>query len=470
MRVRKGATLELVIDDLAYGARGVARIDDFVIFVERAIPGQRVLAKVKKKRKQYAEAFVLEVLDPSPLQVEAPCEYFGVCGGCKLQHMKYREQLHYKTKQVEELLERVGGFEDPDVLPTLPSHDIYNYRNKMEFSFSDKRWVTDVNDTESKDFALGLHVPKRFDKVLNIDACLLQCDMANNILKDVRELTLETGLPSYGVQSHEGFWRFFIIREGKNTGELMLNFITSSQYGEEGDKAVDWVVHKLFWRFPDITSVIHSVTDKLAQVAFSESERLLLGPPVIQETVGSRSYEISPNAFFQTNTKQTEVLFDTVVNLAKFQGQEIVYDLYCGTGAIGIYVADYVKKVVGIEVIEAAIKDGMRNVEINDLHNIDLVLADMKDALKETDAIIEQYGRPDIIILDPPRGGTHPDTIRHLLHLNAPKIVYVSCNPSILARDAQMLCEDKYAMKTVQPVDMFPHTGHVEVVTLFERK
>ena len=340
----------------------------------------------------------------------------------------------------------------------------------MEFSFSDKRWVMDEDDSESKEFALGLHVPKRFDKVLNIDACLLQCDMANGILKDVRELTQETGLPPYGVQSHEGFWRFFIIREGKNTGELMLNFITSSQYGEEGDKAVDWVVHKLFWRFPDITSVIHSVTDKLAQVAFSESERLLLGPPMIQETVGSRSYEISPNAFFQTNTKQTEVLFNTIVNLAKFQGHETVYDLYCGTGAIGIYVADYVKKVIGIEVIEAAIKDGKRNIEINNLSNIDLVLADMKDALKETDAIISLHGQPDIIILDPPRGGTHPDTIKHLLHLNAPKIVYVSCNPSILARDAQMLCEDKYEMKTIQPVDMFPHTGHVEVVTLFERK
>lgn len=469
MKISKGAVLELTIDDLAYGAQGVARVDDYVVFVDRAIPGQKVKAKIKQKKRSYAEGYVLEVVEPSPSQIDPPCPYFGVCGGCKLQHMQYREQLRHKTKQVKELLERIGGFENPDILPTLPAKDIYNYRNKMEFSFSDQRWLREEDEEKPHDFALGLHVPRRFDKVLNVDACLLQCDTANAILKDVTSLTLETGLKPYGVHSHEGFWRFFIIREGKNTGELMLNFITSGQEGQRGNDAVDWVVHKLFWRFPEITSVIHSVTDKVAQVAFSESERLLLGPPVINEKVGHRTYEISPNAFFQTNTRQTEVLFDTIVNLAKFQCHEIVYDLYCGTGAIGIYIADYVKKVVGIEVIEAAVKDGQRNIELNQLTNIELILADMKDALKETEAIIAQHGHPDVIILDPPRGGTHPDTIKHVIGLSPAKIVYVSCNPSILARDAAVLCENVYRMETVQPVDMFPHTGHVEVVTLFTK-
>jgi 23S rRNA (uracil1939-C5)-methyltransferase len=467
---RKGHSLELFIDDLSFGARGVARLDDFVWFVEHGIPGQKVRARVRRVKQSYGEAFIEEVLEPSPHQVDPPCPYFGICGGCQLQHLSYDVQVQAKTRQVKEILERIGGLEKLEVRPTLAAERIYGYRNKMEFTFSVHRWLTEEETpNKPREFALGLHVPKRFDKVLDIDACPLQSELANKVLRTAKDLILQTGLKPYNIKSHAGFYRFLVIREGKNTGDIMLNFITSGQDHQKGKEAIDWIVHKLFWRHPEVTTVLHSTTDKKAQVALGESERLILGIGKITERIGDRIFEISPGAFFQTNTHQAQRLFETIAELANFQGDEIVYDLYCGTGAIGICIADRVKKVLGIEVIPSAIKDAKRNIELNGLSNVEFVLADMKDALGESSTIIQTYGSPDVVMLDPPRGGTHPKTAKGLLNLAPPKILYVSCNPAILARDLQVLCENTYTQKIIQPVDMFPHTGHIEVVALLLR-
>ena len=469
-RFRKGESLELLIEDLAFGARGVARLNDFVWFVERGIPGQKVTARIRRLQKSYGEAVVEEVLEPSLHQIDPPCPHFGTCGGCQLQHLNYDVQVENKTRQIREILERIGGFKEVYVRPTLPAKDVYGYRNKMEFTFSDRRWIIhDEPDDKPKDFALGLHVPRRFDKVLDIDTCLLQSEMCNRAFQTIKNLTLETGLPPYNIRTHTGFWRFLVVREGKNTGDFMLNFVTSSQESDKGKDAVKWIVHKLFWKHPEVTTVLHSITDRKAQVALGETEHLILGSGLITEKIGDRLFEISPNAFFQTNTNQAQQLFETIIDLADFRGDETVYDLYCGTGAIGIFIANQVKQVIGIEVIESAIEDAKRNVLLNNLSNVRFVSADMKDALRDSTTLTEEYGVPDVVILDPPRGGTHPKTVKYLLELAPPKIVYISCNPAILARDLQILCKKSYTLKAVQPVDMFPHTGHIEVIALLVR-
>jgi 23S rRNA (uracil1939-C5)-methyltransferase len=312
-------------------------------------------------------------------------------------------------------------------------------------------------------------VPRRFDKVLDIDGCLLQSETNNQILRSVKTLALETELKPYNIRNHTGFYRFCILRQGLNTGDIMLNIITSGQAGKTGDDAMDWISHKLFWNHPEITTFIHSISDSLAQVAFAERERLLLGTGKITEKIGNRVFEISPGAFFQTNPRQAQQLFETISELADFQGTETVYDLYCGTGAIGISISHQVKRVLGIEVIQSAVEDGKRNVELNHIENIEFILADMKEAMKDYGPLTEQHGMPDVVILDPPRGGTHPDTVNGLLNLAPQKIVYVSCNPAILARDLKILCEKTYTLRTVQAVDMFPHTAHIEVVALLVR-
>ena len=468
-KIKKGDFLDLLVDDLAFGARGIARVDDFVWFVERGIPGQRVRARVQRVKKSYGEAYVEEVLDQSPHQVAPLCSYFGTCGGCQLQHLSYDVQVEAKTHQIRDILERIGGLRNVEIRPTLPAKEIYGYRNKMEFSFSDQRWITEGESQDKpKDFALGLHVPRRFDKVLDIDDCRLQGELNNRILRTIKDLTLQTGLRPYSVKTHTGFYRFLVIREGKNTGDLMLNFVTSSQAPDAGEEALQWIVDKLFWKHPEVTTVYQSISDRKAQAALGDSERLIMGPEKITEKIGNLTFEISSNAFFQTNTRQAQRLFETIAELADFNGDETVYDLYCGTGAIGISIADKVERVLGIDVIASAIGDGERNVELNNLSNVKFVLSDMKDALKNMEFLEGESGPPDVVILDPPRGGTHPQSIQGLMRLAPPKIIYVSCNPAILARDLQVLCESDYTLKAVQPVDMFPHTGHIESVALLE--
>lgn len=470
---QKNNIIELEIEDLAFKGKGVARTDNFVWFVKHGLPGQKVKARIGKKKKNYGEAYIEEIIEPSPHQISPPCPYFGTCGGCQLQHLKYEKQVFYKTNQIKEILKRMGEFTVPEVLPTIPSRNIYQYRNKMEFSFSDKRWIEKNKEEEetskSKNFALGLHIPKRFDKVLDIDSCLLQSDKANLLLQDIKKLTFETNLPAYNPRNHTGVWRFLVIREGMNTGELMINIFTSSQEMTKVSNVLKGISHTMRNRHPELTSFIHTVTDSLAQVAQGGNSYLLMGSPKIKEKIGDKIFEISPGTFFQTNSYQTEILFNTIASLADFRGDENVFDLYCGTGAIGITIAEKVKNIYGIEVIESAVKDGIINAELNNLDNVHFYLADIKEAMRDINDLIRKLTKPDVVILDPPRGGTHPKSIKGLLKMAPSKIIYVSCNPAILTRDLNILCESKYQLKKIQPVDMFPHTGHIEVVTVLLR-
>jgi 23S rRNA (uracil1939-C5)-methyltransferase len=470
MDVKKGDLIELTVDDLVFGARGVARQNDFVWFVEGAIPGQRIQARVLRKRKNYGEAIINEVISPGPDQITPPCPYFFNCGGCQLQHLKYEAQISAKTRQVEDIIQRLGGLTDCAVRPTLPAEQQFGYRNKMEFTFSNRRWIIQgVDEDKSIPFALGLHAPGRFDKVIDIDRCLLQSEQANQLLTDVKTLIYQTQLSPYQAKTHQGFWRFFVIREGRNTHDLMMQIISSSQAPEKGKETIDWLMHKLFWQHLELTTVIHGISDNKAQVAFAKEEIVKLGDGRIREQIGSRIFEISSNAFFQTNTAQAEVLFNTLNELADFSGDEVVYDLYSGTGAVAIMIADHVRRVVGIEVIPSAVENGRRNAMLNNLDNVILLEGDMIDAIRDTQPLVRQYGQADAVILDPPRGGTHPNTIRDLLQWKPPAIIYISCNPPMLAKDLVLL-QTAYRVEAIQPVDMFPQTKHIEVVCVLRLK
>jgi 23S rRNA (uracil1939-C5)-methyltransferase len=461
MKIRE--ILELEIESLAFGCRGVSRQDGFVWFVDRALPGQRVKAEVTRRRRQYGEAAIAEVLRPSPFEIPPPCPYFGTCGGCQAQHLDYPSQIEAKTGQVSEILRRIGGIPDARVMPAKAASRIYGYRNKMEFTCSDRPWRMDGPGPENPDaFAVGLHVPRRFDKILDIEACLLQSPEANQLLESCRRAMAASGLKPYNIKNHSGFWRFLIIREGMRTGQRMLHILTAGMEEKNGAECVDGMADSLLRDFPDLTTIVHGISDRPGQVAWSESERVLHGPGIIREEILGKTFEISPASFFQTNTLQADVLFDTLIELARFRGDETVFDLYCGTGAIGICLADRVRRVVGIEVIESAVRNARRNAACNGTGNIEFIHADMKYALQG------RGERPDVVILDPPRGGTHPHTVRDILALAPQKIIYVSCNPPMLAKDLRQLSQG-YTLEIVQPVDMFPHTQHIEAVAVLAR-
>jgi len=467
---KKGATLTLSIEKLAFGGLGVARDNDFVWFVERGIPGQTVEAKITAVKRSYGKAYVTSVLSPSPFQVKPRCPVFGICGGCQLQHLQYTKQAEEKTRQIVELIERIGKFNTAGVRPCIPCENIYGYRNKMEFSFSPRPWLYEANQDKPENFALGLHVPRRYDKVLDLDDCPLMTESANSIFRSIKNKILITDIPCYDVVTHQGFWRNLVIRQGINTGQTMINLITSDQHVEQRSETIAAIAQNVLKNHPDITTFIHSVNSNVADVATGTIAQLFKGSGKIQEQIHDRLFEISPGAFFQTNTLQTEVLFNTIRDMAGLTGSETVYDLYCGTGAIGICLANQARKVLGIEIIKDAVENGRINLELNKLDNMHFVLADMKDVMTDIHSFVTQYGMPDLVILDPPRGGTHPKSVKGLLNLMPPKIVYVSCNPAILARDIEILCKEHYTIKAIQPVDMFPHTKHIEVVTLFEKK
>jgi len=469
--IRKGQEVELKIDTLAYGGQGVARVDDFVVFVNGAIPGQTVRARIFKKKKSYAEARVLAVIRESPFAVAPKCRHFGSCGGCRLQNLSYEQQVRSKGDQVQEMIIRIGGISDFRMLPTLPSKDIYYYRNKMEFSFSRNRWLTPEEIAskaaiEKEALYLGFHAKGFFDKVIDLQECHLVVPIAAEILAVVREIAWESGLPVYSTSDHLGFWRFLIIRPAAATADLMVNVVTS----RFDEKVAEVLREKLMGKFPQITSLVNGVTRSKASVAFSEEEHLLSGDSYITDKLGRYSFRISPNSFFQTNTKQAQRLYDFVVDFAEFKGDEILYDLYCGAGTISIYLSDKVSKAVGFESVESAVLDARSNCAINGIENCEFVLGDLMNELNETKNIVSQYGRPDVIVLDPPRGGMHPKTIKAVLALAPEKIVHVSCNPTTLARELAVMCESDYDLIKVQPVDMFPHTAHIEAVVLLIRK
>lgn len=469
--IKKQAVVELELESIAFGGKAVAHLDGFTIFVERGLPGQQVTAKIIRKKNNYAEARIVEIITHSPAEVAPQCSYFGVCGGCLFQNLDYQEQIAQKHRQVKESLEHIGGFSDIDVSPPKPSPEIYYYRNKMEFSFANARWLTDEEirsgEKFEKDFALGLHVTGHFDKVLDIDQCWLLSEQSNLVLRMIKDFARRGDFLPYTTADHSGFWRFLVIRESKRLNQMMVNLVTASD--PDGTQAVWLLAQELLKQFPFITTVVHNINRKKAQIAFGDEEHVVFGSGYIEDLLGSRKYRISANSFFQTNSLQAERLYQLIVDWGQFQKDQIVYDLYSGTGGIAIFIANRVKEVVGFELISQAIEDAQVNCQLNGIENCHFVQGDLKDNLTDPGQIIEKFGQPAVIIIDPPRSGLHPKLPERILQLESEKILYVSCNPATLARDLNLLCKDNFKITSVQPVDMFPHTAHCEVVVLLER-
>lgn len=462
MKLKKGQLIELTITDMAFGGKGLARVDGIAVFIDKTVPGDIIVGRIIKKKKNYLEARVEEMITPSPYRVKARCEYSGFCGGCKWQFIDYKKQLEYKRKHVIDSLEHIGFIKDVLVHETIPSKLIFGYRNKMEFSCSDRRWLLPEELGKSDadiSFALGLHVPGTYYKVLDNKYCLLQPDTGNEILTDVNAFMKNSGYPVYGLRSHTGFWRFLMLRHSAAYNQWMVNIITANN-----DRAVlQPLADMLTAKYPEIVSVINNVTSKKAGVATGEYEIVLSGDPHIKDKIGLHQFEISSNSFFQTNTSGAEILYSKVKEYADLSGSENVLDLYCGTGTIAICLSDSANEITGLEIAESAVADALNNCRINKITNCKFILGEIRSSIQG----ITQ--KPDVIIIDPPRAGMHKDVIKHVLELAPEKIVYVSCNPATLARDLGVLNEN-YKVLEIQPVDMFPHTYHIESVAKIQKK
>ncbi len=460
----RGSEIELVIESLAYGGMGLARKHNFVIFVKYAIPGQKVIARIHKKRKGYAEAHVLKVLSESPDATNASCGHYWICS--KLQNLSYKRQIDEKVSQVEDAFRRIGGLSNFTLEKVREAEAIYHYRNKMEFTFSPNRWVLDSEpEGVDRSFALGLHIPGRFDKILDINNCYIQPEIGNRILSVTRDVCLSNReLRPYDPKSHIGFLRFLMLRYGMNTQDLMVNIVTAYH---DIDKLTP-LTDALLKEFPEITSLVNNVNTRKADVAFGESETLLYGEPSIKEKLGDLTFEISANSFFQTNTGQGEILYQEIKDATNLKGDEILYDLYCGTGTIGLYLSKKAKKVFGFEVIRSALDDAEKNAVRNNISNIVFVKANL-DTFFKSGQLPKRVPKPDVIVVDPPRAGMHEDMTNYLPKLGARKIIYVSCNPTTQARDAKILNAYGYRIISSTMVDMFPHTPHIETVMLFSK-
>jgi 23S rRNA (uracil1939-C5)-methyltransferase len=460
--IKKGQTIELDVVDVAFGGKGLARIEGMAVFVDGAVAGDRVLARIVKRKKQYAEARILALQQPSVDRVDPPCPYSGVCGGCKWQHLAYPRQLVYKRRHVAETLTHVGGLPEIPVHATMAADPIFGYRNKMEFSCADRRWrmpeELEREDVETG-FALGLHVPGTFDKVLDIEACRLMPSSGNAILGRIRDEIRASGLPPYGLRSHRGFWRFVMLRHSLAEDRWLINLVTA----EENRDAVQPLADRLMADFDGIAGVVNNITDRPAAIAVGQFERTLAGAPVLKDRIGPWEFEISANSFFQTNSRGAARLYETVARFAGLDGRQTVLDLYSGTGTIPIFLSPRARQIVGIEIVAAAVADARRNCTRNQVTNCRFIEGDIRSVLADLEIT------PDVVIVDPPRAGMHADVVARLLALAPPRIVYVSCNPATLSRDLGLMAE-AYRVAEVQPVDMFPHTFHIEAVARLERK
>ena len=462
MGVKKGQILELEISDIAFGGKGLARVDGFTVFVDMAVPLDRVEARIYKKKKNYAEARVVSLIESSPFRVDPQCRYSGYCGGCKWQFLDYAKQLEFKQQHVAESLEHIGLIKDTPVHPVIAPGSVFGYRNKMEFSCSDRRWLLpDEMGKEDTDisFALGLHVPGTFYKVLDTEECLLQPELGNRILDDARTYMKNSGSPVYGLRTQVGFWRFLMLRHSVAYDQWMVNIITSSEDKEVVQPLSDLLMKK----YPGVVSVVNNITSRKASVATGEYEILLGGDSVLKDKLGPYEFEISASSFFQTNTKGAETLYQKVREYAELSGNETVMDLYSGTGTIPIWLSESAKEIIGFEIVESAVADAEKNCRNNDVSNCRFIPGDIRDSFSG----IEK--KPDVMIIDPPRVGMHKDVVKQVVDMAPGKIVYVSCNPATLARDIGMM-KDYYRVIEVQPVDMFPHTFHIESVAKLEKK
>jgi 23S rRNA (uracil1939-C5)-methyltransferase len=474
---KKKQMVEVEIIDLGDKNQSFGRLEDGIsIFVQGpAAVGDVVKAEIFKIKKKYLVSRFRELVKPSPHRIDPVCPYFGLCGGCKWQHMDYSEQLRLKRKQVQDALEHLGGFKSIECDDCLPAPELFGYRNKMDFSFTDLRYLT-PDEMESApedhekplDFALGFHAPGCYSKAIDIDNCDLSTPEMNTTLNTVRKFCIEhkQELPIYSTRSHTGELRNLVVRHGGNTGEFMVNLVTSTHNPELMEK----LSHDLQAALGDkLTTFVNNITSAKNTVAFGEKEFILHGPGYITDRLGDYTYRISANSFFQTNTVQAEKLYNLILDQAQLKETDIVYDLFCGTGSITLFASGHCKKVLGVELVESSVRDAKENAKRHNVENCEFIQLDLKD-IKHIRKDMADFGAPDVIITDPPRAGMNPKAVKALQEIAPPVIVYVSCNPASLARDGQMLCEDgQYKLVSCQPIDMFPQTNHVESVARFER-
>lgn len=470
--MNKGEILKVEIERYAFEGKGIAKVSTdsstekkFILFVNGAYPGDVVQARIIKIKKTYAEAEVDEVIYPSQERIKPKCKYFGTCGGCRQQDLIYEQQVIYKQKQVEEIF-RQAGFNNFITENIIPSAKEFYYRNKMEFSFSDLRWLTEEeiksDNKFNRNFALGLHIPKSFDKVLDIDECFLQSEISAGIVNFTREFFRQKNVSIYSTKTHEGYLRNLVIRKSAHTNDLMVNLVTSS----ENENLLKEFSSALNNNYDEITTIVNNINLKKAAIAVGDYEKVFLGSGFIYDKIGNFKFRVSANSFFQTNTLQAEKLYQTALDFAGLDGNEIVYDLYSGAGTISIFISANAKEVYGFESVESSIFDANENLAINEIKNVRFFQADL---YKTFLPVANTLPKPDVIILDPPRSGMHKNTIDDVIKLSPEKIVYVSCNPTTQVRDIKLLTEGGYKLIKIKPVDMFPHTFHIENVALLQK-
>ena len=453
--MKVGNRIELTLENLALGGEAIARVDGgMVVFVRGGIPGDRGIVEIIKRKRKFATGKLVELLEPSPQRVEPRCEYFGRCGGCKWQYLTYEDQLKFKKQQVAEALTHIGKVHDVPVNDIIGMESPWYYRNKMEFTFGTE---------EDEGIILGQHYAGRWDKLIDLQNCYLQSEDCVEIFNLCRDFARKQNLTAFSTLTEEGqgLLRHVVVREGKHTGDIMVNIVTSGEYFPQMDRFVRYLIAGV----PRITSIIHTINRRKGQSSQGQEEHLLYGDPVIKETINDLSFEISAKSFFQTNTIQTEKLYQTIQRMADVDENGEAVDLYCGTGSIALHLAPKAKMVYGIELIEEAVLNANQNAERNKIDNVSFHCG-------EAQKIIPQVisGSPALIVVDPPRAGLSKKVVGHILNADPRQVIYVSCNPATLARDISMLLEGDYEIQEVQPIDMFPHTYHIETVVNLKKK
>jgi 23S rRNA (uracil1939-C5)-methyltransferase len=438
---------------MAFTGRGVGRIGERVIFVTGGIPGDRLRARIVKRKRRHLEGVATEIIQPSPDRIEAACRHFDQCGGCSFQNVPYERQLQYKQEFIRDALIRIGGVADPPLKEIIPCKEQYYYRNKMEFSFL---------PGDSEPAKLGLHVRNKWSEIFDIEECLLQSDVSNQLVKRMRWLVNKLGIPAYHIIEHHGFIRFLVIRDNKTTGKVLINVVTNAGDFPERNR----VVEQLRSEFSQISAIYRTVNSKPANVASGEVEELLWGDEDFFESIGPYKFRVAPTTFLQTNSRQTETLYDQVLKMADLSSEHKVLDLYCGCGTISHFISPHVSSVLGVEISENAVRMAEQNARLNGVTNCRFETSDCAKYLTE---LKRQEAHFDRVIVDPPRAGIGNKVVRRLARLEPPVVIYVSCNPSTLARDIEQFRHYEYRLIEVVPVDMFPHTFHVESIGALER-
>ncbi len=467
--MKKERLIELTVESIGFEGISIARKDGIVYFVKNGIPGDKVTVRVKKKKRNYYETEIQEIINPSNERVEPKCNYFYYCGGCTWQHLNYESQLHWKKQHVKDAFERLAKIDIDNIYDTLPSPKQFNYRNKMEFSFGSSRWlmpneIENMEVIEQKNFALGLHISGRYDKIIDIDECKIQTEIGNLILQIIRDKALTFGAIPWNTRDYNGFLRNLIIRKSDAYNEIMVVLVTSDKGDIGDDEFIEWYYNDFPDLMPNINVIAHAVNNSLSPVAVGDLS-IIKGEGFITERIMNLDFRISPFSFFQTNSGQLNRFIEKILEFAALESEQIIWDLYCGTGSISLPAATRCKGVIGIELVQSSIDDAQKNAILNGIENVQFFCQDLHS--KEISELLFSLPKPDTIIVDPPRAGIHFNLINHLLKIRAKRLVYVSCNPATQARDVRLL-SDAYELVKIQPVDMFPQTYHIESVALLK--